>query len=353
MTDHLPTFTSAEWTVTALLDSIKGELDSDDSGVVLRLFAYAISDPGWRELRTSVLQWLGADDSRSVIAYVGTDHALTDPDALRTMEDDSIEIRIMRKYHGIFHPKVLWLSGEDAHVVWIGSNNITREGLLHNIEFASVIRCQEENTDLAQWFGRIHDASEACTPSLLTSYESERRAFATARSTVGTFTWSRREEPPLPPTGDGRTSRRTRRTRTRTRRRTHLVEESGDLVVEIMPRETGLDGKQIQLPKNAVVKFFGLRNRLGASRQITLTPVGTTRLRTLTMTLFGNNTARLSITELDYRDRPCVMLFHPDGRGAFSFEIIQQSIFPGRYRRLLALCGNQTRTGSRRWCVVL
>lgn len=351
MTDHLPTFTSAEWTVTALLDSIKAELDSDGSGVVLRIFAYAISDPGWREIRTNVLQWLGAHDSRSVIAYVGTDHALTDPDALRSMEDDGIEIRIMRKYHGIFHPKVFWLSGADAHVVWIGSNNITREGLLHNIEFASVIRCHEDNADLAQWFARIHDASEVCTPSLLKSYESERRAFATARSTVGTFTWSRREEPP-PPTRGGRTSRRTRRTRTRTRRRTHLLEESGDLVVEIMPRETGLDGKQIQLPKNAVVQFFGLRNRLGASRQITLTPVGTTRSRTLTMTLFGNNTARLSFTELDYRDRPCVMLFHPDGSGAFSFEIIQQSIFPGRYRRLLALCGNQTRTGSRRWCVV-
>ena len=352
MTDHLPTFTSAEWTVTALLDSIKAELDSDECGLVLRIFAYAISDPGWRELRPSVLQWLGADDSRSVIAYVGTDHALTDPDALRSMEDDGIEIRIMRKYHGIFHPKVLWLSGADTHVVWIGSNNITREGLLHNIEFASVIRCHEENADLGQWFARIHDASEACTPRLLTSYESERRAFATARSTVGTFTWSQREEPPLPTTRGGRTSRRTRRTRTRTRRRTQLLEESGDLVVEIMPRETGLDGKQIQLPKNAVVQFFGLRNHLGASRQITLTPVGTTRSRTLTMTLFGNNTARLSITELDYRDRPCVMLFHPDGRGTFSFEIIQQSIFPGRYRRLLALCGNQTRTGSRRWCVV-
>ena len=127
--------------------------------------------------------------------------------------------------------------------------------------------------------------------------------------------------------------------------------QTGDLVVEIMPRETGPDGKQIQLPKEAAVRFFGLQNSVGASRQLTLSPIGTMQSRTLTMTLFGNNTARLSITELDYRDRPCVIIFHPQGRGSFAFEIVQQSIFPARYRRLLSLCGNQTRADSRHWSI--
>ena len=119
-----------------------------------------------------------------------------------------------------------------------------------------------------------------------------------------------------------------------------------------MPRETGPDGKQIQLPKDAVVRFFGLDNRIGASRQLTLTPIGSQRPRALTMTLFANNTARLSLAELDYRDRPCVIVFHPTGNHRFAFEIVQRSIFPTRYRGLVRLCANQTRSDSRRWAIL-
>lgn len=37
-----------------------------------------------------------------------------------------------------------------------------------------------------------------------------------------------------------------------------------------MPRETGADGKQIQLPKAAAITFFGLQDRIGASKVIYL-----------------------------------------------------------------------------------
>jgi hypothetical protein len=290
---------------------------------------------------------------RTVVAYVGTDHGLTEPDVLRRMRSDGVEVRLMRTYHGIFHPKVLWLSGPSTNLLWVGSNNITRDGLLHNVEFATLISSKRCNPDLDSWFRNVHLASETFADSLLDSYEAERRAFAAKRSSVGTFTWSQREEPPTTPSASRtRSRRRPQRQQAPARRGRTVLGQSNDLVVEIMPRETGLDGKQIQLPKNAAVRFFGLPNQIGASRQVTLTPVGTADARTLTMTVFENNTTRLSLTELDYRDRPCVIVFHPQGNRAFAFEIVQQSIFPGRYRRLIGLCGNQTRTGSRRWAIL-
>lgn len=74
--------------------------------------------------------------------------------------------------------------------------------------------------------------------------------------------------------------------------------------------------------------------------------------RELTMTLFSNRTVRLVINELEYRDRPCVVLFHRTGSDRYLFEIIPESIFPTRYRSLLALCDRQTHPKSRRWGIV-
>lgn len=347
MNRQLPTFTSASWTVSALLDSLKSELQADTSCKQLYLLAYAVTLSGWEELRHVITTWKSHNGERTVAAYVGTDHALTDPEALRKMRQDGIAINLMTTYSGIFHPKVLWLSGPRHNLVWVGSNNVTRDGLLHNIEFATLIKSAEVNPDLQRWLNAVQHGSEPLTDRHLTSYETERRTFAAKRAETGTFTWSMRKEPaapPSPPTPPAPTATPTPPVPPRI-----LRGVAGDLVVEVMPLETGLDGKQMQLPKAAVVGFFGLTDAVGASRRITLTPIGTTARRTLTMTLFGNNTARLSINELDYRDRPCVIVFRRTTRAEYEFEIVRQSIYPDRYRRLLTQCTDQTRAGSRRW----
>jgi hypothetical protein len=332
MNQQLPTFTSAEWTVTGLLDSLKTELQTDIASTKLRIFTYAVTLSGWQEIREAVIAWNGSRQGRTAVGYVGTDHALTDPDAIRQMREDGVTIRVMTTYNGVFHPKVYWLSGPHNDLVWVGSNNLTRDGLLQNIEFSTLIKSQKENPDLRRWFDRVDSASELMTDAHLSNYEAERRAFASKRAATGTFTWSMRKDPPTPsPARRGSSTRP---------------------VVPVMPRETGLDGKQIQLPKDAVVRFFGLEDLAGASQQITLTPIGTKARRALTMTIFGNNTARLSINELDYRDRPCVIVFHKTGNSAFQFEIVRQGIYPGRFRSLLASCVNQTREGSRRWTIL-
>ena len=117
-----------------------------------------------------------------------------------------------------------------------------------------------------------------------------------------------------------------------------------------MPEETR-GGNQIQIPKLAAKEFFGLEN-VGDQTTIHLRRNGTTETRSLVITVFNNYTIRLSINELEYRDRPCVIVFHKARGSAIEFEIVPESIFPSRYRSLIALCTRQTRAGSRRWEIV-
>jgi hypothetical protein len=117
-----------------------------------------------------------------------------------------------------------------------------------------------------------------------------------------------------------------------------------------MPKETGDEGKQIQLPIEAAKTFFGV-SKVGTKKTIRLKPKDGQEYRDLSMTVFRNNTVRLSMSDLEYSDRPCVVVFHPTARGAFRFEIVAQNISPNRYRFLIARCTNRTRRGSRRWVI--
>lgn len=345
MASPLPTLTCGAWTLTHLTDSLKQLLAKDTAGTDFSIFAYAVTMSGWQELRHEVKAWMAKKSRRSTVAYVGTDHALTDPDALRQMTTDGVSVRLMVEYTGTYHPKVFWLDSPKLQSLWVGSNNLTRDGLLQNIEFATLIQSPAENPAFRKWFDEVHRGSESLSPGHLISYEAERRTFAKKRAQTGAFTWSGRREPslPAPPPSSRRPIAATSRAQ---------LGSVGDLVIEVMPRETGLDGKQIQLPKEAATTFFGLGTTAGSRRAISLTPVGSAATRTLTMTLFANNTARLSIHDLDYRDRPCVIVFHKTGSRDFEFEIVSQSIFPGRFRSLLRRCHNQTRPGSRKWALL-
>jgi hypothetical protein len=328
---HLPTFVSAAWTVTGLRDSVTSSLASNKWGNKLSLFFYAVTEQGWREIRNSVQTWKSSGPNRHIVAYVGTDHGITEPEALQLMHKDGVSVRLLSNYQGIFHPKVLWLAGNAKNSLWVGSNNLTRDALLHNIEFAVQIDCPSAPPELIEWSAHVHAASVPFDEALLKSYGDERRSFATSRAAAGTFTWTKKKEPAAVAAPGV---------------------EKGDLVIEVMPLETGIDGKQIQLPKAAAVGFFGLADHAGASRRLSLTQKATSETRTLTMTIFENYSVRLSINELDYRDRPCVMIFHALSGNKFEFEIVQRSLFPTRYGALLKLCSRRTREGSRRWTIL-
>lgn len=331
MNNHLPTGSFSMWKVAEFRDSLNSTLkeDREKGDAQLRLYFYAVTKRGWDEIRTSTLSWMKFDRQRKVSAYVGTDHAITDPEGLKAMDADGVTVRLMSNYRGVFHPKVVWLNRSTQCQVWIGSNNLTRDGLLNNIEFAAMIQSDDVPQELRKWADEIHAGSITLTEDNLSSYRKERRKFERVRmrSGMATFTWCLKREPPAAKRSAAK----------------------GDLVVEVMPKETGKGGKQIQIPTQAAKEFF----KLSDSRIVTLTEKNNRRSkRELTMTLFSNRTVRLVINELEYRDRPCLILFHRTGSDRYQFEIIPESIFPTRYRDLLALCGRQTRSGSRRWGIV-
>lgn len=177
----------------------------------------------------------------------------------------------------------------------------------------------------------VHAASVELTDKWLRSYRSQRASFESQRmrARATAFVWRAR--------GDS-----------------HIHDDprisAGDLVIEVMPCETGTGGKQIQLPMVAVREFFDVDD----TKTITLTerddPISR---RDLTMTVYRNNTARLVIQELEYRDRPCVIVFHKVGPDQYVFEIVRESGVPRQYRRLLKEhCNFKSRSGARRWGIV-
>ncbi|MDZ4851407.1 MAG: phospholipase D family protein [Pirellulaceae bacterium] len=329
MSNQLPTLTSAQWTVAGLHDSLVKHLSANKDIGQLRLFAYAVTIAGWEQLETHLKKWRDGKTGRSIIAYVGTDHALTDPDALRAMQSMGVDVRLMVSYIGIFHPKVIWLRGDKENLVWVGSNNLTHDGLIQNIEFSTLIKSIEENPELARWFSVIHSSSRTLTDLMLKTYEKERREFAKKRSETGTFTSGLREEPlkPTPPSPKRSLKKNS------VAIPPILEPQPGDLIIEITPRETGQDGKQVQLPLAAVSRFFRLENRRGASRTISLRRVSSPYVRQLTLTVFENDTSRLSINDLDYRDRPCVVVFRRTADDSFDLKSYNEAFIPNVTQR--------------------
>ena len=329
---HLPTWISGKWSVAAFRNSLISTLKGDRSCTTLSMYFYAVTHSGWDQIRQPVLKWKGDAEERAALLFVGTDHGITDPSALKQISEDGVDVRLMLEYHGVFHPKVVWLQGNKRHIVWVGSNNLTRDGLLNNVEFALLVRARNTPAALNRWARSVEGASANLTPDLLKSYESQRREFEKERAKVSsqTFTWRKKVEPP--------------------KKKALPAADAGNLIVEVMPKETGGDGRQLQLPVKAASTFFGVTG-VGSSKAIDLRARNGLFTRNLTMTVFSNNTVRIVISDLDYRDRPCVIVFRKVSEGSFDYEIVPQSIFPSRYKTLLALCTEKTRYGSRRWVV--
>lgn len=343
METHLPTLVSGDWTVTALRDSLVKHVRADARGTRIEMYFYAVTETGWKAVRSAFRKWKARADNRQIVAYIGTDHALTETDALRLMIADGVAVRLMTAYYGTFHPKVVWLQSKSGNRIWIGSNNLTRDGLLNNIEFAAVLVSRVAPKSLRKWADQVHQGSVLASAELLDEYDQERARYGEQRASVGTFTWTRRE----------RSAATQPRSRSRAGARTGLSRASaGDLVIEVMPRETGAGGKQIQLPMAAATDFFHMPSEIGATRTVHLSPSWISDPRALTMTIFANRTVRLVIKELDYRDRPCVLQFRRLGENRFVFDIVSRSTFPARYRGLLERTNAPTRVGSRRWAII-
>ena len=47
------------------------------------------------------------------------------------------------------------------------------------------------------------------------------------------------------------------------------------------------------------------------------------------MTVFANKTVRIVISDLEYRDRPCVLIFRRMSEGRYEYEIVPREHFSG------------------------
>lgn len=328
---------TAVWAITDFLSAVERVCVADKQSRQVRMYFYAATEAGWKRIRKSILGWLKTHHDGAVTAYIGTDHALTDAAALKAMQREGVEVRLMRHYTGTFHPKVIWFVGTAGSTILSGSNNLTEDGLRNNIEFATVTTLDQVDANLQAWHDEIHNASEPATPALINSYAKEKESYGQRRATSGqggNFTWSKR------------TSGASART---PRAKVSAAAGSGGprLILEVMPRETSEEGRQVQIPLDVARRFFGLGNTVGSSINLELNNAETQESRRLVFRLNRNSTARLSVRELEYGSRPCVLIFTKRGGEKFDFELVRRAIDPSRFEALIAEC--QQTPPDRRW----
>jgi len=125
----------------------------------------------------------------------GLSGAVTHPNAIKALQGAGWNIRYDRAAAGTFHPKIL-LGGQsfasergfqNVNFGYIGSANITKGGLLSNVEVGYLAEGNEAMQGLSDLFLRIWGQSRVMTTSKLASYEvefSRRMQQRTARDLV-------------------------------------------------------------------------------------------------------------------------------------------------------------------------
>lgn len=331
--EWLPGYTTNGASVRSVYGSLTDELGkAGKTPGTITLCYYAAKVSGWRKIAPALKAWK-AGDGRKILAYIGTDSGLTDPAALDEMVDDGVEVFLVADYIGVYHPKVIHWETKQGHQAWVGSHNLSGAGLEDNIEFG--IRVTGDTVAAwSDWITFLKAASIEGTKAEIAAYRKERDAFAKAHKTPPRFVWSKRKIP----AANGKLKKV----------KVFAALEANMLVMELMERETGAGGKQIQPPIPSL-PFFGPLGK-GASKLISARLRGDPIWHQLTLTRMANSTARLHIAELDYGDRPGFILFRREGE-AYVYEIVSEASQPTRYQQLNALPLHQTRIGSRRWMI--
>lgn len=321
MVNLLPTIASPTLNCGEFLASVRLAFDSGDQHSEVRMYFYGATQSGWDEIRDHAKAWLGRGPSRKITAFIGTDDAVTEPEVLVSMRADGVDVRLVVSYSGIFHPKVIVFAGAPEWLLLSGSNNLTRRGLSSNVEFATSVRIHENSKALADWEGAIGASSEILNDAALKEYRVARNKRMNAlRKSKQTwqFTWNRRIKSRLATPKSIEAS-------------LPIPLVKGTLVYEVMPKETGQMGQQVQILKPLAITYFGLGNVVGESLEIQLRNVVTESSRGATMTHNPNITMRLSIHEASFTERPCFLLFRKIAPKSFDFAVVSRAVDPSQY----------------------
>ena len=331
--DILPTWSLSGGLVrTSFRDDLTQFLESDHGSSRLDIYLYEVTQAGWDSIWPSISVWLAKRRSRRANVYCGLSNWLTEPSALsEMMEAFPRRVWVVKRGHGIFHPKFYIFRAPRRGNCFVASNNLTGPGMSSNFEMG--VRLTLPETDKANWQAlddwelTVQSISTMLTKELLTIYEEEYEQMKRLP----------REHPGI--VGKSRI-------------RFHAAATSAGLpsakgaVMEVMPRETGTGGSQLQIPKQVAVSLFGLAP--GGQRNVSLRDVETGDMANLTLTDYGNNTRRLSIGRLRQVEKPRIICFKESG-AVFDFNIVSKVTDPSEYDRLLSLCPFQTSSNSKRW----
>lgn len=320
----LPTISSQDCDLCDFLDSLKDAFSDKSQYDKVVMYFYGATWSGWNEISKNATAWLGARKGRSIQAFVGTDHALTEPEALAAMRMDGVEVHLLVCYSGVYHPKLVAFHNKDKVLLLSGSNNLTRRGLSKNIEFATSVVISSKAEKFLQWGEAIKNSSDALTDDLLNNYQQQRdkrkAALRNANVEWG-FTWKKRRQ-------------------TKARKGAAIDAElpikleKDVLLYEVMPKETGANGSQIQIVKPVALGFFDLPNTTRESITVELKNTSSGEKRSLKMTYNENTTMRLSLHEASYTERPCFIIFKKVRIRKFEFCVISEALDPVQFQAL-------------------
>ena len=127
--------------------------------------------------------------------------------------------------------------------------------------------------------------------------------------------------------------------------KSRVVAKDNIMLMEIMKKETGGGGTQVQLPREAIRDYFGFPAQ--GHQTIQLRFKGK-EARPAVFSHFPNNTHRVSLQEIAGLRRPLIIKFTREGSNIYSAELII-----GRaYSHAIKKCNRQTRKDSRRWTII-
>jgi hypothetical protein len=292
---------------------------------------------------------------------VGVDLDGTDPEALEflmKLKRDyarQIDARVFSLGNNafVFHPKVYWFDTDGRKVVVIGSANATAGGLLRNCETSVELDVDmAADETISEDFDRLWMTYSAPLPpfSAANLLRIDRRLIERMASDA--------------PASDGNAARRhplaglplpsVNRPRRGLSANVHArggKRRSRYLVMDVLleTRQT-----QVQLPVNALARFFGTSP--AARDTIILHQLYNGRIvksDERPVVNLENNTHRIELDAIRGLPRPLIVRFGRVENGDFTYEVVTRGMSEySRLDQLLTSGGSRTREGARRWLIV-
>lgn len=303
-------------------------------------------------------------DSGLVVEFiVGIDNGITTHDALsylkRRFPDASLFVFHDKSPRKVFHHKLVILENEHTLVCVVGSANLTLGGMFSNFESAIVgefdkIKDAECVASLARTWDAYRNPRTPLHPSNLQELTSSwlkkhapelRKSAKRHKQRSGTRGFTGFAATPLPTPKLSSWPTQPKRRKPRKMRETATIGKGKRLFVQVL-KETGADGTQIQIPREALTDYFKGSMKRPIAFRIQFRGGG---FRDGYIYHFDNNTHRISIRELSGVKRPAMLVFE---RLPLYQKSYRCSVLTARkHDAALKFCDQQTREGAKKWGV--